>query len=530
MKRFLVITLFIILISGLLMGGCAKQAPAPAPATTPPAPATTTPATTAPVPQSGGILKLGLLTTQVIAPGYPPKMTTDLDYTHSSSCLETLIRWDEKFQLTPRLATQWTVAPDLKSITLTLRKGVKFHDGSDFNAEVAKWNLDSYRNSPKAELKSVSSVDVVDDSTIRLNLSAYDSLLTTSLTGDAGVMVSKKAFDANGQAWCESHPVGTGPFKFVSWMKDVSMKYERFDQYWGGKPFLDGVEVVQYADDTAAYLAFKRGEVDILHVRLDKNANELEATGYKVVRSPSGPLTWLAGDSTHANSPFANIKVRQAMSHALDLATMSKTLSGSIWQPINQWGASNMPVYNPNVVGYPYNPQKAKQLLTEAGYANGIKTKLTYCTIPMFDTMIVAIQGYLKEVGIDTELEPLQIAKFSEINMGKGWETGICHCLTTSGPDLVQRMVSIISGNRYPTMARPPGYNDLFAKALQATDEKTKNSLAQQMNKMATDDFCMCTFLWQQQGLQAKQSYVRDDMWGEVPNAYLSPKTWLSKK
>ena len=181
-KGLLLFTFFVILVGSLLLVGCGGQAQTSA--TT--APAASTPATKAPTtalaatssaaatPQKGGTLRLGWPTLSVNKLGYPPTTTSP----EFRLCLEGFFNFDEHLNLVPYLATDWEVGADGKYITLTLRKGVKFHDGSDFNAAVAKWNLDNYRSSTKPELKNVSSVDIVDDYNIRLNLSSYDCLLS----------------------------------------------------------------------------------------------------------------------------------------------------------------------------------------------------------------------------------------------------------------------------------------------------------------------------------------------------------------
>ena len=151
-----------------------------------------TPAATGVTPKKGGILKIGGVHSQTLSLGYPPTMAGEIDGYMSEPCLDTLFTYDKQLNLIPRLALSYKVADDAKSITLTLRQGVKFHDGSDFNAEVVKWNLDSYRATPKPDLAAVSSVDVVDPYTVRVNLKEYDSVLISKFTTDPGRIISKK--------------------------------------------------------------------------------------------------------------------------------------------------------------------------------------------------------------------------------------------------------------------------------------------------------------------------------------------------
>jgi peptide/nickel transport system substrate-binding protein len=485
-----------------------------------------------PSPQYGGILRIGYGNQNIISLGFPPTMSGAQDGYQSEACLDTLFRYDEKANLVPRLATDWKVSTDTKSITLTLRQGVTFHDGSDFNAEVAKWNLENYMRSPKTELQSIKSVDILDKYTIRLNLSEYDSLLIDMLASDPGRMISKKAFESKGQAWCEKNPVGTGPFKFVRWEKDVLIKYEKFDQYWEkNRPYLAGVEMIFFADTTTAVMAFKNGEIDILYA-FAQNAKDLAAEGkYQFSILPFGQQPFLAGDSLHPDSPFANIKVRQAMSYAIDNAAISKALGYGYWVPLNQWAAPKTPAYNPNVIGYPYNPEKAKKLLAEAGYPNGFETKIYYYATEARTPQVTAEQGYLTAVGIKAQLEPLQRAKYNIVATEGGWKNGICEVLTFSRPDILFSMKPIVTHGsvKFPSMLRPPEYEELFVQALKATDVKTKMARTQDLMKMGTDKYCVAHWLWVQTDIMVKQPRVHDDLFGEIPGWYLSPDAWLSK-
>ena len=143
-------------------------------------------------PRYGGTLKM--LGYEPYSLGYPATMTANTDGQQASVCLETLFRFDEKGELVPLLATGWKADPKAKTITVTLRKGVKFHDGSDFNAKVCKWNLDKFKEGKRPELTRVESVDVVDDYTVRLNLSEFDNVIPSHFAHDAGRMISQAAY------------------------------------------------------------------------------------------------------------------------------------------------------------------------------------------------------------------------------------------------------------------------------------------------------------------------------------------------
>jgi peptide/nickel transport system substrate-binding protein len=482
--------------------------------------------------QYGGTLRISQ-SAPIVTLGYPPIMAGVTDGYASDQCLETLFMYNEKFTLVPRLAMGWKANASDKTITITLRKGVKFHDGSEFNADVVKWNLDQYRASKRVELKNVKSVDIVDPYTVRLNLSEFDNLVVGDLAGDAGRMISRKAFEEKGQAWCEKNPVGTGPFKFSSWMKDVVIKYVKNENYWQkGRPYLDGLEIVSFADKTTALLALKRGEIDILYDPSPKDAKVLDDEGsYKIDIMPLGPQPHLAGDSVNADSPFANLKVRQAVSHAIDTQAIAKALGYGYWRVQNQPAIPGSWAYNPKVTGYPYNPAKAKKLLAEAGYPNGFKTSLFFWGTPDRIREMEAVQGYLSQVGIDAKLESMDRGRFNEMATGGGWKNGLFCVLMIAKPDVLATIKHIVTpGSRmFVSMIRPTEYQDLFAKAISTSDEKLKRSLTHELMKMGTDKHCMANWLYVQTFVTVKSSKVHDDMYGKIPGLWLSPDAWLSR-
>jgi len=233
--------------------------------------------------ETGGVLKISVgIDANTL--GHPPTLTRMHDFRFAVASVETLVRTDEAGAPVPWLAKAWKVDAQAKTITFTLEKGVKFHDGTDFNADVVKWNLEQYIASPRIELNKVESIDVVDDYTIRLNLSEFDALLLPNLAAAAGLMISPTAYQTHGQEWCQTHPLGTGPFKFVSWDRDVSIKFEQFDGYWQkGKPYLDGVEWVIIADPMVATASFLAGEQHIATGIEPKDAKDLAT---RILSSP----------------------------------------------------------------------------------------------------------------------------------------------------------------------------------------------------------------------------------------------------
>ena len=141
--------------------------------------------------------------------------------------LEHLIRMSPKQDsYDPELAASWELAQDGSSYVFHLQKGVKFHDGTDFNAQAVKWNLDKVLASPRPVLDKVKSIDVIDNHTIRFNLKEWDILILNDLVRDATFIISPTSYEKNGEKWANTHPVGTGPFKFKKYKRNTFLEWE----------------------------------------------------------------------------------------------------------------------------------------------------------------------------------------------------------------------------------------------------------------------------------------------------------------
>jgi ABC-type transport system substrate-binding protein len=316
----------------------------------------------------------------------------------SSLLFDTLLQYYQpdpkqaKFELRPKLAESWTIVDPL-TVELKLRKGAKFNDGTEFNASIAKWNFDRMITHPKSVVKSsvndIKEVQVVDDYTLRLRLAAPASSLLMRLTGAGSLnlyMVSKQAFDKNGEEAFQSNPVGTGPAALQQWVRDDRVTMKKFDGYWEkgedgqSLPYVDGYVERLILDKSVALLEFKAGSIDLAEVEA-KDVASLQATPSNVVWS--WPWSVTAYPGTHLNptaGPFAkNKKLRDAASYAVDRVQMAKALGFGLAQP------SNYPYWYPGMLGYDENIQprydfdlaKAKTLLSEAGFPTGIDFGIT---------------------------------------------------------------------------------------------------------------------------------------------------------
>ena len=441
-------------------------------------------------PQYGGTLKV-ISSSMTVNLGYPAAGYVPTDYFCADPAIETLFRLDAQGGAVPWLATGYKVSSDFKSVTITLTKGIKFHDGTDFNAEAVKYLFDIYRTSAMSELKSVTSVDVVDSHTVRLNLSEFQVQLMPNLAFRAGQIVSPTAIKIQGKDWCMTHPVGTGPFKFVSYQRDSSIKYQKFPGYWQkGKPYLDNVEFELIADKTTAVMAFKSGRGHVVGPGLlAQHISELKETGKYTTSLIPLAVYSLAGDSSHQTSPFADIRVRRALEHAIDKAAIAKAVGYGIYKPATQVTAMETWSYNPSVKGYEYSPQKAKELLAQAGYPNGFKTRIMYVTTDPQDVFI-AVQGYLAQVGIEAKLEPMAPPLFVQNHTG-GWESALIYHNTSSGahidPGYILENRLSSKGSQFVSIAHPADYEAQLFSAANERNVNKRKALYQEVMKTISD-------------------------------------------
>ena len=489
--------------------------------------------------QAGGILKIAS-STDFQTFGDPPTMTMASDLKSIRCCVEELINFDAAGAPAPGLATSWKADTNAKTLTLSLKNGIKFHDGTDFNASAVKWNLDRYVASKRADLASIKSVDVVDDYTVRLNLTQNSGVLLFYLGQYGGLMVSPTAWQNGGSddkartTKAQMNPVGTGPFKFVSWQKDVGAKFVKFADYWQkGKPYLDEIDFTLIADPVVAQASFLKGDVDVLQdIRDPKVARDLETTGkYNITISNTAVVT-LAGDSEHPNSVYSKVKVRQAVWYAVDTKAIASTLGYGYWQSLNQYSLPDSWAYNSDVKGYPYNPEKAKQLLSEAGYPSGFQTKIITSNAPPWPDEAAAMQKNLAAVGIQATIELRDFASWIQAVSRTGWNDALMLSMVSQSPnEYANQVFRFARGTtaKSPVVLTPDEYCDLIDKASAAPDFEAMKPIAQQMARMAVDQYCIQIYPYTQPSIVAKNGKLRDDNLNAGMSSWTPSVSWLAK-
>jgi peptide/nickel transport system substrate-binding protein len=539
MKRTVYFLLAVILLVGVFLSACAQSTtPAATQLTT--APPSSTAATSAPptskppvattvTPRSGGTMKL-IYNLSVVNIGDIVTTAAPYDTWIAEADLESLLAVKPDGSYGPMLATSWTVAPDFLSVTFTLRKGVKFHDGTDFNAAAVKYNLDAFNKGTQDTLRFVSSVDVIDDYTVRANFSKTQSGFLLPFATRPGEMESPTALAANPKEYFLTHTVGTGPFQMANYVRDSTIDYKKFNGYWQqGKPYLDGISWLTIADKTTGLMSFKAGEAQSFLYPAEKDRTDLVKAGYTILKG-SGPAFTLLMDGAHPESPFSNLKVRQAIAYAVDKKSLVDGLGFGWWDVLNQFSFPESYSYNKDIVGYNFNVAKAKQLLTEAGFPNGFKTTIYGSGTTGYNELL---QGWLKDIGIDATINLGTLANVMDWQQ-KGWTNGLQ--ITPAGgpgPYADSRVgLSIFSSTSgsYPQIFHSKDMDDLIAASDKEMDTNKKVEIYKQLGKLMIDTYCVAVPLYRNPGTQAISPDVGYWNFQAPTNEKFAPAdAWLKK-
>ncbi len=336
-----------------------------------------------------------------------------------------------KFNVLPWLAESWD-QPDAKTLVLKLAKGVKFQDGSEFNADIAKWNLLRMRDHPKTRLKAqtaaLADVAVVDPSTIKITYKApHPSFLSflTGYTGEGGGsdMISKQAADKFGDAFgtAPENTVGSGPMRLVRWLKGSNQDLERFDGYWrkgaDGQPlpYYDKASFRFIPDTSVALIELKAGNLD--HVqRIDgRDVPGVKANPGFAYNEVSWDGTVYSLGVTPGLAPYGtNLQLRQALNYAIDRDAVAKVVGEGIGYPAYYWWDETSVGYNPSLPKFDYQQDKARQLLRDAGYPNGLDLSFNFVARPQDERTGQMLKQMWDAIGFRTSLDSAERLAFFE--------------------------------------------------------------------------------------------------------------------
>ena len=310
----------------------------------------------------------------------------------------------------PMLAESWE-RPDDKTIIFHLRKGVKFHNGDEMKASDVKFSLERALASPEVShiLTGINSVEVLDDYTVKVTTEKPMAAILNNLAHTTIAILSEKATKEAGDKFGQN-PVGSGPYKFVSWQSGDRVTLEAFPEYWQGEAPVKNVVFRNIVEETNRTIGLETGELDIIYDIQGMDKNKLKDDDrFVVIEGPQVSMTYLGFNMKKA--PYDNPKVREAISYAIDQKPIIDTVFLGAGEPANS-------IIGPNVWGYydvekyTQDIEKAKALLAEAGYPNGFKAKIWVNDNPVRRDTAVILQDQLKQIGIDLAIETVEWGAF----------------------------------------------------------------------------------------------------------------------
>ena len=335
-----------------------------------------------------------------------------------------LLEIDEKLAIVPQLATSYEWSADSKALTLKLRTDVTFHDGEKMDAAAVKFNLERHKTMPgsnrSGELRPVTSVDVVDAATVRLNLSAPFTPLLAALADRAGMMVSPKAAQAGGANF-GTKPVCSGPFKFVERVAQDRMVFERYADYWNKAAIhFDKIIYTPIPDSTVRLANLRAGQLDFIErvassdmdaIKKDKKLKTSSITeiGYQGITINVGK-----SDQAQKNPLGRDVRVREAFELSLDRQGLAQVVMDNEAQVGNQWVAPSNSYYAKNMPVPKRNVERARALLKEAGVTNPSFTLVTPTTSDA-QRLALVVQAMSREAGFDVKIQSTEFA--TSLNM-----------------------------------------------------------------------------------------------------------------
>jgi peptide/nickel transport system substrate-binding protein len=509
----------------------ATTAPSASAATTAAATTATTPAASG-TPRYGGTFRWIDPTGPATPIGWNPETSGSSVFTMQLS-QQFMLKEMQGGKLVPNLAESWDIVSDPKnaSITFHLRKGVKFHDGTDCNAKAVAWCFEKTKagGMTASATNFWKSFDVVDDYTVRVNLSTWANRLSRGFADGVAYVWSPTAYEKNGIDWIRNNMVGTGPFMQKDFKRDVSTTVTKYTNYYEqGKPYLDEVQLLYVTDELTRVALFKSGGAEVLNLSGNPRlASELEAAGFNIITQPGG-ATVLVPDSLNKDSPWSNIKVRMAADYAIDKESIAKAFGYGYWTAAYQLNSPASMAFDKNIPGRKFDVAKAKQLLTEAGYPTGFKTKIIVQVGSNRD-IPVAVQSFLSKAGIQAEIEMMEPAKYTATSTGTWTNALIMNPLIEwANPNTGFNFFWGVPGSWFKSMSKPEGWGDMVTAS--NSSPAADPVLTQKLESTAYED-AMVIPLYYGISQWATTKNVRDSGIGtRGAGTWFEPQyTWLAK-
>ncbi|MBM4441376.1 MAG: ABC transporter substrate-binding protein [Candidatus Rokubacteria bacterium] len=434
--------------------------------------------------------------------------------------------------MTPALAESWKASPDGKTYDFTLRKNVKFHDGSTMTAEDVKFSFERYRGAAAKSMKDrVAGIDVTGPLQVRFRLKEPwpDFLLFYTAASGAGWIVPKKYVEKVGEEQFKKAPVGAGPYKYVSFTPGVELVMEAFDQYWRKTPKVKRLVFRVIPDESTRMAALKRGEIDIVYSVRGELAEELQRTpGLTLKPTVIQAPQWVSMlDQWDPKSPWHDRRVRLAANLAIDRKAINQAitlghsrLTGTIIPSTFEY-AWPAPLY-------PFDPAQAKKLLAEAGYPNGFDAGEYHMDVA-YANVQEAIADYLRQAGIKTTLRSMERAGFFAGYTAKKFKNLAYTASGAFGNAATRLETFVVKGGAY-VYGSYPDIDGLFTEQAAELDRKKRQAILHRIQQLMHEKV-MHIPIWELGFVNGHGPRIQESGLGLIPgHAYSAPYEDVSLK
>jgi len=422
---------------------------------------------------------------------------------------EGLTRITQSGDVAPALAESWDISPDGLAIIFHLRRGVRFHDGTPFDAGDVKFSLDralapDSTNAQKALLSPITQVEVLDPHTVKLTLGQPSATLPYFLGWGDAVIVAAESATSNA-----SRPVGTGPFLFSNWRRGDSIRLERNPDYWGATARLSSVVFKFIGDPAAAFASMKAGDIDAYpnYPAPENIAEFADDPNFKVVIGATAGKVIMA--INNRRSPFNNRLVRVAISHAIDRDAVIDGAMFGFGEPIGSHYTRQGQAYVDLTDRYPHDFELARSLLAQAGYPDGFTASLRLPPRPYARRAGEVIAAQLSSIGIRIEIENLEWAQWLDQVFRR-------HEFDLTIIEHIEPMdFGIYARDEYYFGYSNPEFKSLFARSETEIDGQVKDQLLRRIQTKIADD-AVNVFLLQSAQLGVWRSGL-NGLWADTP-------------
>jgi peptide/nickel transport system substrate-binding protein len=496
------------------------------------------------MPRSGGTLTMWIAAD-------PPNFDVHQNSTYvtqhiTAPCYNNLIQYDplDPNRIVPDLAERWDVSPDGKLYTFSLTPGVKFHDGQPCTSADVKVSLDRIRRPPAGVIsirqeafEAIDDILTPDPATVLIALKQRNASLLENLAGGHMAIYPQHILEKEGDM--KKVIVGTGPFKLKKYTRGVSVELERNPDYFvKGRPYLDGITIFIMPDPNSAYAAFRTGRLLMLRLlEMSLGQRVEQELGDKVIVQRIAGYRFRAFNMNTTRQPWDDIRVRQAVSLAIDRPASIRVVSdgegavGGCMPPTGVWALAaeelaGIPGYGPDVEA---NRARARQLLAEAGFADGLKTTMLVRRVTPSERLAVFLRDQLAKVGIEAALNVQETASAYDLLNRRDYDTAPWEtAFAVADPDSVFSEFYLCKAARNYAMLCLAEVDELFRQQSQSSDPEERRKLVHEMQRRVLHSHGSLLLHWGNY-LTAQWPQVRN--WLQHPSLYNNQRmqdVWLA--